>query len=96
MKIYIDTDFKCHTESAEGRREFEVPFFDGKCSAFINGYQYVPLNETWISADGTEFKGEMTAPWKDYNLLAMAQQAYDESQQILNDTLSRIEGALGL
>ena len=41
MKIYIDSNFKCYTASAEGRREFDAEFFDGKCGAFVEGYRYV-------------------------------------------------------
>lgn len=79
MKIYIDTNYMCHAETAEGRREFDVPFFDGKCSAFINGHRYVPSGETWTRADGVEFTGEMIAPATDYTMLAFAQAAYEEA-----------------
>lgn len=79
MKIYIDNDHKCHISAAEGRRGFELPFFDGKCRSFIEGYRYVPKGETWIRADGTVFTGEMTAPWKDYGILSAAQEAYEEA-----------------
>lgn len=62
MKIYIDKDFRCHTKPADGRREHECSFFDGKCEKFINGYRYVPDGETWIRSDGIEFTGEMISP----------------------------------
>lgn len=78
MKIYIDNDYKCHTAEADGLRAFEVPFFDGKCKAFIEGYRYVPEGETWTRSDGVEFKGEMISPLKDYNILAAYQQQYEE------------------
>lgn len=84
MKIYIDENYLCHTETAEGRREFDVPFFDGKCSAFINGYRYVPSGETWTRADGVEFKGEMISPAIDYTALALAQSAFEEANDLLN------------
>ena len=35
MAIYIDSDYKCHTEPAEDRTEVETEFFNGKCKAFI-------------------------------------------------------------
>lgn len=96
MKIYIDHDYKCHTEKSAEYREIEVSFFDGKCSAFINGYRYVPNGETWTRADGVEFKGEMISPATDYTALALSQSAYDESQKQTDEFLYAIEGALGL
>lgn len=80
MTIYIDNDFKCHAEPSEGLRGFDVPFFDGKCAAFVEGYRYVPQGETWHHK-GTDFRGEMICPWKDYTVLATAQAAADEVQE---------------
>lgn len=77
MTIYIDSDYKCHVLPGEGLREFDVPFFDGKCDAFIEGYRYVPKDETWEREDGEVFKGEMIAPWKNYTELYIAQLEYD-------------------
>lgn len=77
MKIYIDSDYKCHVLPGEGLREFDVPFFDGKCKKFIEGYRYIPADETWARADGEEFKGEMIAPWEPYTELYIAQLEYD-------------------
>ena len=77
MKIYIDSDYKCHVSDDGTMREFDVPFFDGKCQAFIEGYRYIPTDETWTRADGVEFKGEMIAPWKNYTELYIAQLEYD-------------------
>lgn len=80
MKVYIDPDYKCHVSPGEGLREFDVPFFDGKCNSFIEGYRYVPAGETWAREDGNEFKGEMIAPWKDYDKLEKAQLEYELEQ----------------
>ena len=77
MKIYIDSDYKCHVLPGEGLREFDVPFFDGKCQTFIEGYRYVPKDETWEREDGEVFKGEMIAPWKNYTELYIAQLEYE-------------------
>lgn len=96
MKIYIDADFLCHASNAEGRREFDLDFFNGKCSTFINGYRYVPNGETWTRSDRVEFKGEMITPATDYSKLALAQNAYDEAQAITDEMLTTIEEALGL
>lgn len=77
MIIYIDNDYKCHVSNNGTMREFDVPFFDGKCDAFVEGYRYVPTGEVWTRSDGVEFKGEMIAPWKNYTELYIAQLEYD-------------------
>lgn len=80
MKIYIDSDCKCHVSPGEGLREFDVSFFDGKCQAFIEGYRYVPPGERWVKPNGMFYLGEMISPWVPYQLLAAAQEAYVEGQ----------------
>ena len=85
MIIYIDTDYKCYTESAEDRTAVESAFFDGKCKTFIEGYRYVPQGQTWTRSDGVVFAGEMVAPWKDYSALAAAQAGYEEAAAELQD-----------
>lgn len=77
MKIYIDSQCKCHVNDKGTMREFDVPFFDGKCQTFIEGYRYIPADETWTRADGEVFRGEMIAPWKNYAELYIAQLEYD-------------------
>lgn len=80
MTIYIDSNYKCHALPGEGLREVDVPFFDGKCDTFIEGYRYVPKDETWERADGEVFRGEMIAPWKNYAELERAQLEYELAQ----------------
>ena len=77
MKIYIDSDYRCHTKTEENFREFDVPFFDDKCTTLIEGYRYVPAGETWTRSDGVEFTGEMIAPAEDYEPLGIAQERYE-------------------
>lgn len=84
MKIYIDADFKCHTENPDGAfREVVLSrdaeeFFANKCTAFIEGYRLKPEDETWITKNGEEYSGgEMITPWKNYNVLASAQSQYE-------------------
>lgn len=79
-KIYIDSDCKCYTEAAESLTAYDVPFFDGKCKALIEGYRYIPEGETWTRSDGVTFTGEMLSPWKNYTELAEAQAAYENEQ----------------
>lgn len=75
--IYIDSDYKCYTEPAEGLTAVETNLFDGKCKEFIEGYRYVPAGHVWMREDGYQFSGEMVAPWKDYRLLVAAQYEAD-------------------
>lgn len=68
MKIYIDSEFKCHTTNPDGTfREVETDFFDGKCTTFIEGYCY------------DTSKGYVQVyPWKSYDELDAAQRAYEK------------------
>lgn len=90
MKIYIDSDFRCHTAPAENLREFDVPYFDDKCDTLINGYRYVPAGETWMREDGEVFNGEMIAPAVNYETLGIAQLQYEN--QDMKNSLSILLG----
>ena len=83
MKIYIDSDFKCHTSNDGTMTAVETDFFDGKCDALIEGYRFIPAGESWTREDGVVFTGEMVAPWKPYSELAAAQQQYERDQDEL-------------
>jgi hypothetical protein len=76
--IYLDKDFKCYLENDGTMEIYETDFFNNKCDAFIEGYRCVPCDKTWIREDGVEFKGEMIAPWRDYNILAEFQGQYEK------------------
>lgn len=80
MKVYIDSDFKCHVTDDGTMTAVETDFFDGKCDAFIEGYRYIPAGETWTRSDGVTFTGEMIAPWKDYAELDSAQREYEREK----------------
>lgn len=95
MTIYIDNDYKCHVFAAEGRRAVETELFDGKCPEWIESYRFVPEGETWTREDGEEFRGEMTAPWKDLGNAYAAQAAYVTAQNTQYEAaLTEIEAAL--
>ncbi len=95
MTIYIDSVFKCHVSAAEGRREIETSFFDGKCEEWIESYRYVPAGETWVESNGVMFHGEMIAPWKDLSDAYAAQAAYVTAQNKQYEAaLTAIENAL--
>ncbi|MDY4223874.1 MAG: hypothetical protein SOX75_04400 [Candidatus Limivicinus sp.] len=97
MTIYIDSDYKCHVSAAEGRRAIETNEFDGKCPEWIESFRFVPAGETWMREDGEEFRGEMTAPWKDLGEAYAAQTAYVTAQNAQYEAaLTEIEAALGV
>lgn len=94
--IYIDADYKCYTAPAEGRRAVKTDEFGGKCTAYIDGYRFVPAGEIWVRADGTAFSGEMIAPLKPWEELDAAQRAYERQQIAAYEAaLSEIEAELG-
>lgn len=97
MTIYIDSDYKCYVSAAEGRRAVETEVFADKCPEWIESYRFVPAGETWTREDGEEFRGEMTAPWKDLGEAYAAQTAYVTAQNAQYEAaLSEIEVALGV
>lgn len=80
MKIYIDSDFKCHAADDGNMTAVETDFFEGKCAPYIEGYRYVPAGESWTRPDGVVFDGEMIAPWRDWKELDEAQRAHEREQ----------------
>lgn len=103
MKIYIDTECKCHTTNPDGAfREVTLSenaktFFSGKCKTFIEGYRYCPEGESYVREDGEVFYGEQITAWKPYSELDAAQREYE--RQMLADyesALAEIEAALGV
>ena len=89
MKIYIDSNYRCHTTNPDGAfcevvlSKNAEAFFADKCTAFIEGYRFIPDGESWVREDGTIFTGEMISPWKDYSELDAAQRKYEK--QIVNE-----------
>ena len=78
--VYIDSDFKCHVTNDGTMTPVETDFFDGKCTAFVEGYRFVPSGERWVRSDGKIFYGEMITPWKLYSELDSAQREYERQQ----------------
>lgn len=95
--IYLDSEFKCHVVDDGTMTAIEIPFFDGKCDAFVEGYRIVPSGESWTREDGVVFYGEMISPWKNYSDLANIQREYEI--QLLAEyesAIKEIETALGV
>ena len=76
MTVYIDTDYRCHPEEANGRTAVELSFFDGKCDTFIESYRYIPSGKSWQRNDGSMFEGEMLSPLTDLTAALAAQKEY--------------------
>lgn len=98
MKVYIDSEYRCHTTNPDGTYiSVETDFFDGKCAAYVDGYRYVPSGATWARPDGVVFRGEMIAPWRDWDELDAAQRDYErELLAQYEQAMSEIESALGV
>ena len=83
MKIYLDSEYCCHLKNDGTMREFDLEMFDGKCQTYIEGYRYIPPNESWLRNDGVRFFGETVAPFVEYRLREQAQFNY-EKEDLLN------------
>ena len=86
MIIYLDANFCCHLENAEGLRKIETEAFNGKCQTFIEGCRYIPYGESWTNAKGITFHGEMVSPIVNSVALEHAQKQYraDEEKRCSN------------
>ena len=86
MKIYIDSEFKCHISNDGTMREIEFDenelfvFFRNKCDEFIEAYRYVPVGEEWTREDGEVFSGEMFSPWNLTEEVLEAQRIFEVAQ----------------
>ena len=97
MKIYIDSNYKCHISDDGTMTSVETDFFDGKCPVYIEGYRYVPPGERWVREDGVMFQGEMITSWKPWEELDDAQRQYEREQlAAYEQAISDIEKALGV
>ena len=95
MKIYIDSEFKCHVTNDGYMTEVETNFFNDKCDTFIEGYLFVPADESWTREDGEVFTGEMIAPWKPYEELEAEQRNYErQSLAEYKAELAELDAAL--
>ena len=81
MKIYIDSEYKCHVSNDGTMREFDLSCFDGKCQGYIEGFMHIPEGEEWISPEEQKFTGQVTFAWKNYDDLAAIQSAVDKAQE---------------
>ena len=104
MKIYIDSDYKCHATPADGLTAVETDFFDGKAPGYIDGYRFIPAGHSWTGEDGTVYRGEAAFPVTDWEALDKSQRVYEREQYETltaqnaeyEAALSEIETALGV
>ena len=87
MTIYLDSDYKCHTQNDGTYMPVETDFFNGKCSEYIEGFRYVPEGETWFREDGIHYKGLVIMPVTDIDMLKQLQHMY-EGQSDMREALS--------
>lgn len=80
MIIYLDNNYKCHTQNEGTMREIDVPAFDGKCKEYIEGYRFIPSGETWTDTHGNVFEGQFLGAWRAYTELTEIQTAVDRTQ----------------
>lgn len=79
--IYIDSNKHCHTTNPNGDyREFDVPYFDGKCQEYIEGCIYCPEGESYVRDDGEVFHGECHTFWQPSGMLDAAQREYERKK----------------
>lgn len=90
MKIYLDSDFKCHLSDDGTMRVIETEAFDNRCKEFIEGYRFVPSGESWTREDGEVFTGEMISPIRDYIVLDEIQTAVNRTQNEANEVLAAL------
>lgn len=90
MTIYIDSDYRCHTSPGDGLTAVETNAFDGKCRQYIEGYRFIPAGQSWTREDGAVFRGEMVAPWRDYEILSEFQEVAQEEQAKATEEIAAI------
>lgn len=96
MRVYIDSDCKCHVSDDGTMTAVEDEFFDGKCKTFIEGFRLKPDGKRWVRSDGKVFEGsKMISPWKDFDELDAAQRKYEKErlsqyESLINELYSEV------
>ena len=91
MLVFIDKDYKCHTKNLANYRLVNVPYFDGKCETFIEGFRYIPNGEKYKKETGEIITGKALLPFKDLILLETIQRLYEEFLVYKAETNERIK-----
>ena len=88
--VYLDSNYICHVENAEGRTAYEVDFLDNACDLKIESDRYVPEGHRWRRSDGIIFPGPMVAYTMDSQMVEAAQQEYEKVQAEIEDMKSAL------
>lgn len=79
--IYLDNDYVCHLESAEGRTVVETNVFDGVVDAAIPYYRYIPKDTEWTDSKGRVLHGLFVQATDSAAIDRITQQAYIADMQ---------------
>lgn len=91
MKVYLDSEYRCHVENAPGYIPMETEYFDGKCRQFIEGYRLVPEGETWTREDGVVFHGAMLCPCLNHEALEASQRQYESLMPQIDELEQKLQ-----
>ena len=92
MVVYIDADYRVHTESGDGRETVETTVFDGMPEPVIDCHRYVPGGRQWVRPDGVMIYGEFVQMCVSKQELDAAQRAFERQQ--LADMAAELADAL--
>lgn len=79
--IYLDSDYMCHLENAQGRTEVETDVFDGIVDEAIPYYRYIPQDEEWTDSKGRVLHGLFIQATDSNAIDRITQQAYIADMQ---------------
>ena len=79
--IFLDSNFMCHLENAEGRTEIQTDVFDGIFDAAIPYYRYIPQGEEWTDSKGRVLHGLFIQATDSEAIDRITQQAYIADMQ---------------
>ena len=79
--IYLDENYMCHLENAEGRTAVETDVFDGSVDGAIPYYRYIPQGQTWTDTRGREYHGLFIQATDSDAIDRITQQAYIADMQ---------------
>ena len=55
--IYVDSEFMCYLENAQGRTAVQTDVFDGVADSAIPFYRYIPQGESYKDKKGRTLHG---------------------------------------
>lgn len=76
MTVYIDKNYICHADNADGRRAVDAPL-DGVCSLKMETYRFIPDGESWTDDNGRTYDGEALLPAADPRPFDIAQRQHE-------------------